>query len=184
MKLNIQRAISWWEKKNRKLPNLHIRGIFDMHECCYDVILQGSICLTVIGYFLLYLSVATCPSTFKEIGHSVQFVGLSSDDLTLSVCYVNGNQTLLNLYDVPTLGSSVCCNCLFCFVLQLWFVSFYTSQCIWLPLINFSSFQNTSNAKFGDTILTSDAGTHCLELSFKSANNKLSSYKYLPTFWL
>ena len=170
-----------------------------MLECCYDVILQGSICLTVIGYFLLYLSVATCPSTFKEIGHSVQFVGLSSDDLTLSVCYVNGNQTLLNLYDVPTLGSSVCCTVaewycfvaqfrqlfvLFCFVLQLWFVSCYTSQFIWLPLINFLSFQNTSNAKFGDTILTSDAGTHNLELSFKSANNKLSSYKYLPTFWL
>lgn len=120
MKLNIQRAISWWEKKNRKLPNLHIRGIFDMLECCYDVILQGSICLTVIGYFLLYLSVATCPSTFKEIGHSVQFVGLSSDDLILSVCYVNGNQTLLNLYDVPTLGSSVCCTVAewYCFVAQ------------------------------------------------------------------
>lgn len=103
-----------------------------MLECCYDVILQGSICLTVIGYFLLYLSVATCPSTFKEIGHSVQFVGLSSDDLTLSVCYVNGNKTLLNLYDVPTLGSSVCCNCLFCFVL------FYNYDLFHSTLLNVS----------------------------------------------
>ncbi|XP_022793555.1 nuclear pore complex protein Nup214-like isoform X3 [Stylophora pistillata] len=50
--------------------------------------------------------VAHCPSTFEEIGHPVQLMGLSNDDLTLSVCYVKKNQTVMNLYDVPTLGSS------------------------------------------------------------------------------
>lgn len=55
----------------------------------------------------LFLSVAHCPSSFIEIGHSVQFVGLSSDDLTLSVCYENGNQTVMGLFDVPTFASPV-----------------------------------------------------------------------------
>ena len=48
-----------------------------------------------------------CPSSFIQVGHSVRFVGLSSDDLTLSVCYEKENQTVMVLYDVPTLGSSV-----------------------------------------------------------------------------
>ena len=42
-----------------------------------------------------------------EIGHSVQLVGLSGDDLTLSVCYENGNKTVMALFDVPTLGNTV-----------------------------------------------------------------------------
>ena len=54
------------------------------------------------------LSVGQCnPSSFIEIGHSVRFVGITSDDLTLSVCYENGNHTVMGLFDVPTLGSSV-----------------------------------------------------------------------------
>lgn len=56
------------------------------------------------------LSVGHCPSSFIQTGHPVQFVGLSSDDLTLSVCYENGTQTVMVLYDVPTLGSSVSTN--------------------------------------------------------------------------
>lgn len=51
-----------------------------------------------------------CPSSFIQTGHSVRFVGLSSDDLTLSVCYEKENQTVMVLYDVPTLGSSVSTN--------------------------------------------------------------------------
>ena len=62
---------------------------------------------TCIHVYLISLSVGHCPSSFIQFGHSVQFVGLSSDDLTLSVCYVNGNQTAMMLYDVPTLASSV-----------------------------------------------------------------------------
>ena len=42
-----------------------------------------------------------------EIGHSVRFVGLSGDHLTLSVCYENGNNKVMALFDVPTLWSTV-----------------------------------------------------------------------------
>ena len=56
------------------------------------------------------LSVGHCPSSFIQIGHSMRFVGLSSDDLTLSVCCEKENQTVMVLYDVPTLGSSVSTN--------------------------------------------------------------------------
>lgn len=169
-----------------------------MLECCYDVILQGSICLTVIGYFFYCIfqwQLALQPSKKLVILYSLWVLAvmiwlcLSAMWMEIKLSWISMMfQPLEVLYVVLLQNDTVLwhsfVNCLFCFVLQLWFVSLYTSQCIWLPLINFSSFQNTSNAKFGDTILTSDAGTHCLELSFKSANNKLSSYKYLPTSWL
>ena len=63
-------------------------------------------------YFLsnFSLSVGHCPSSFIQIGHPVQFVGLSSDNLILSVCYKNGDQTVMVLYDVTTLGGSVSAN--------------------------------------------------------------------------
>lgn len=53
------------------------------------------------------IPVAHCPSSFVEIGHSVQFVALTCDELTLSVCYENGNHSVMALFDVPTLASSV-----------------------------------------------------------------------------
>ena len=46
---------------------------------------------------------ANCPSALKEISHPVQFVGLSSDDVTLPLCYVDGDQTVIYLYNIPTL---------------------------------------------------------------------------------
>ena len=52
---------------------------------------------------------ANCPSALKEISHPVQFVGLSSDDVTLPVCYVDGDQTVIYFYNIPILESSVCC---------------------------------------------------------------------------
>ena len=69
-------------------------------------------CMMVHVYiwFNFSLSVGHCPSSFIQTGHSVQFVGLSSDDLTLSVCYEKENQTVMVLYDVPTIGSSVSTN--------------------------------------------------------------------------
>ena len=36
-------------------------------------------------------------------------MGLSSDDVTLPICYVDGDQTVIYLHNIPTLGSSVCC---------------------------------------------------------------------------
>ena len=66
--------------------------------------------LHVYIWFNFSLSVGHCPSSFIQIGHSVRFVGLSSDDLTLSVCCEKENETVMMLYDVPTIGSSVSTN--------------------------------------------------------------------------
>ena len=42
-----------------------------------------------------------------DLGNPVQFVCLSGNDLTLSVCYAKENATVMAFFDVPTLGSSV-----------------------------------------------------------------------------
>jgi len=41
------------------------------------------------------------------LGNPVQFVCLSGNGLTLSVCYTKENATVMAFFDVPTLGSSV-----------------------------------------------------------------------------
>ena len=53
------------------------------------------------------ISVSHCPSSFVDLGNPVQFVCLSGNDLTLSVCYTKENATVMAFFDVPTLGSSV-----------------------------------------------------------------------------
>ncbi|XP_067016823.1 nuclear pore complex protein Nup214-like isoform X3 [Acropora muricata] len=50
--------------------------------------------------------VSHCPSSFVDLGSPVQFVCLSGNDLTLSVCYTKENATVMAFFDVPTLGSS------------------------------------------------------------------------------
>ncbi|KAK2567238.1 Nuclear pore complex protein Nup214 [Acropora cervicornis] len=50
--------------------------------------------------------VSHCPSSFVDLGNPVQFVCLSGNDLTLSVCYTKENATVMAFFDVPTLGSS------------------------------------------------------------------------------
>ena len=43
-----------------------------------------------------------------DLGDPVQFLCLSGNDLTLSVCYKKkGIGTIMALFDVPTLGSNV-----------------------------------------------------------------------------
>ncbi|EDO27350.1 predicted protein, partial [Nematostella vectensis] len=44
------------------------------------------------------------PSVLVPVNHAVRHVGLSSDDLNLSVCYENAAaEIVMRLYDVPTL---------------------------------------------------------------------------------
>ena len=69
----------------------------------YPYSIELVLIITVSCHFL----VQHCKSSFIEIGHSVRFVGLSGDHLTLSVCYENGNKKVMALFDVPTLWSTV-----------------------------------------------------------------------------
>ena len=63
--------------------------------------------LLVFLQYLFDISVSHCPSSFVDLGNPVQFVCLSGNDLTLSVCYTKENATVMAFFDVPTLGSSV-----------------------------------------------------------------------------
>lgn len=133
-------------KKNRKLPNLHIRGIFDMLECCYDVILQGSICLTVIGYFFYCIfqwQLALQPSKKLVILYSLWVLAvmiwlcLSAMWMEIKLSWISMMfQPLEVLYVVLLQNDTVLwhsfVNCLFCFVL------FYNYDLFHSTLLNVS----------------------------------------------
>ncbi|KXJ23030.1 Nuclear pore complex protein Nup214 [Exaiptasia diaphana] len=44
------------------------------------------------------------PSMYIDIGHLVCHIAISSDDVTLSVCYEHGDRLVLRVYDIPTLA--------------------------------------------------------------------------------
>ncbi|XP_031565035.1 nuclear pore complex protein Nup214-like isoform X2 [Actinia tenebrosa] len=49
--------------------------------------------------------VSEYPSIYIEIGEAVRHVGLSCDNITLSVCYEKGNNVMFRVYDIPTICS-------------------------------------------------------------------------------
>ena len=54
--------------------------------------------LFIVNLSNLVFSVSPCPSPFVELPNRVQFLCLSGDDLTLSVCYKKGNFTTMALF--------------------------------------------------------------------------------------
>ncbi|EDO31224.1 predicted protein, partial [Nematostella vectensis] len=57
------------------------------------------------------IPVTEFPSVLVPVNHAVRHVGLSSDDLNLSVCYENAAaEIVMRLYDVPTLCQQVAWN--------------------------------------------------------------------------
>ena len=54
--------------------------------------------LFIVNLSNLVFSVSPCPPPFVELPNRVQFLCLSGDDLTLSVCYKKGNFTTMALF--------------------------------------------------------------------------------------
>ena len=95
----------------KRMKNLHLN--MNISLCCQhnQLLFPMNVLIAEKPYCNLFenSSVSHCPSSFVQLDNPVQFLCLSGDDLTLSVCYKKGNDTIMALFDVPTFGSTVSC---------------------------------------------------------------------------
>lgn len=142
----IQRAISWWEKKNRKLPNLHIRGIF-WHAWvllwCHPAGIHLSNSDRVFFYCIFQWQLALQPSKKLVILYSLWVLAvmiwlcLSAMWMEIKLSWISMMfQPLEVLYVVLLQNDTILwhsfVNCLFCFVL------FYNYDLFHSTLLNVS----------------------------------------------
>ena len=99
----------------KRMKNLHLN--MNISLCCqhYQLLFPMNVPKAEKPYcnlfenFIFNVFSFTLSFILVQLDNPVQFLCLSGDDLTLSVCYKKGNDTIMALFDVPTFGSTVSC---------------------------------------------------------------------------